>query len=134
MVGSRHCARDIGLISCFCTRRQEAAFSLPFKKAENEKKGRFGGLIRVAERLAREGFLGFRPFLFPVVSSLGSMNPDMTRMLKWMGDRYKHQLEAAPEREDGISNGVDPKTRAYQARVCFAAPSHCSWSPQSGTD
>ena len=59
---------------------KKPAVSLPFKKAENEKKGRFGGLIRVAERLAREGFLGFRPFfLFPVVSSLGSMNTDMTR-------------------------------------------------------
>ena len=46
----------------------------------------------------------------------------MTRMLKWIGDRCKHQLEAAPEREDGISKTVlIGKFRAYLKRaVCFA--------------
>ena len=70
----------------------------PFRKWEQDKKNRFGALIRVAERLAREGFLGSRPFfLFPVVSSLGSMNTDMTKTLKWIADRYKDTLRPAPD-------------------------------------
>ena len=59
--------------------------------------------MRVAERLAREGYLGFSPFfLFPVVSSLGCINSDMTKMLKWIGDRYKHTLPSLPDRMDGV--------------------------------
>ena len=78
------------------------ALSYPFKKAEGDKKGRFGGLMKVAERLAREGYLGFKPFfLFPVVSSRGSMNADMTKTLKWISDRYKDILPS-PERLDGV--------------------------------
>jgi hypothetical protein len=97
--------------------------SLPFKKAENEKRGRFGGLIRVAERLAREGYLGFSPFfLFPVVSSLGCVNTDMTKTLKWIGDRYKDSLQSSPEREDGIpKSDLVGKFRLYLERaLCFA--------------
>src|SRR4051794_29227860 len=57
---------------------KSASLSMPFKRAEGEKKGRFGGLMRVAERLSKEGFLGFSPFfLFPVVSTRGCMNSDM---------------------------------------------------------
>ena len=57
-----------GWITPLCTKRRthivllffhtyadkKPASSLPFKKEENEKKGRFGGLIRVAERLVYE--------------------------------------------------------------------------------
>ena len=97
--------------------------SLPFKRAENEKRGRFRGVIRVAERLAREGYLGFHPFfLFPVVSSLGSVNSYMTKMLKWIGDRYKTRLHSLPEREDGVSkSALLARFRGYLKRaVCFA--------------
>ena len=67
--------------------------------------------------------MGFSPFfLFPVVSFLGSVNPDMTKMLKWIGDRYRDHLRPAPEREDGTSKSVlVGKFRAYlQRALCFA--------------
>ena len=79
--------------------------------------------MRVAERLSREGYLGFSPFfLFPVVSSLGTMNTDMTKTLKWIGDRYKDNLQSSPEREDGVSkNTLIGMFRLYvQRALCFA--------------
>ena len=95
----------------------------PFRKAEAEKKGRFGGLMRVAERLSREGFLGFTPFfLFPVVSSLGSVNTDMLKTLKWISDRYRDHLKSSSDREDGLSKGaLVGQFRLYLHRaLCFA--------------
>ena len=80
---------------------------MPFRKAEGEKGGRFAGLIKVAERLASQRLLGFAPFfLFPVVSSLGCMNADMIKLLKWIGERYKQTLRPAPERLDGVPKGA----------------------------
>jgi len=65
------------------------------------------GLMRVAQRLAREGYLAFTPcFLFPVISSLGSMNSDMTKLVKWIIGRYKGTLKSAPLREDGMPKTV----------------------------
>ena len=100
-----------------------ACLSVPFKKAEGEKKGRFGGLIKVAERLAREGFLGFSPFfLFPVVSTLGCMNVDMTKLLNWIQERYKQSLLSSSERLDGVPKSVlVGKFGVYLERaLCFA--------------
>ena len=102
---------------------KSASLSMPFKRAEGEKKGRFGGLMRVAERLSKEGFLGFSPFfLFPVVSTRGCMNADMIKLLKWISDRYKDTLVPAPDRLDGETRGaLLGKFRSYLKRaVCFA--------------
>ena len=79
----------------------------PFQKAEGEKRNRFGGLIRVAERLTKQRLLGFTPFfLFPVVSSLGCVNADMTKLLKWISERYKQTLLPSAERLDGVPKSV----------------------------
>ena len=101
----------------------DAYLTYPFRKAEGDKKRRFGALTRVAQRLAKEGYLGFSPFfLFPVVSSLGSMNGDMTKMVKWIIDRYKAELKSAPPREDGMSRTeLLGRFRVYVDRaICFA--------------
>ena len=79
--------------------------------------------MRVAERLAKEGFLGFSPFfLFPVVSSRGCINADMTKLLKWISDRYKDTLVPSPDRLDGVTkSALIGKFRLYLDRaICFA--------------
>ena len=50
------------------------------------------------------------------------MNTDMTKMLKWMADRYKDTVHGLPEREDGVSKAVlVGKFRVYlQRMLCFA--------------
>ena len=115
------------------------ALSYPFKKAEGDKRGRFGGLMKVAERLSREGYLGFKPFfLFPVVSSRGSMNADMTKTLKWISDRYMNSILPSPERLDGVPKSVLlGQFRAYLNRaLCFAVlranalALHCQGRPE----
>jgi hypothetical protein len=102
---------------------KDASWTAPFKKAEGEKTRRFSGLMRVAQRLAREGYLAFTPcFLFPVISSLGSMNSDMTKLVKWIIGRYKGTLKSAPLREDGMPKTVLLGRFSLYVRraLCFA--------------
>ena len=58
-------------------------------------------LIDVVKRLTEERKLGFRPtFLCPIVSSLGYVNEDMTKLIKFMINCYKENFSKEP-RLDG---------------------------------
>ena len=97
--------------------------SYPFTRAVDQKKSRYSGVMTVASRLAREGALGFLPsFLFPVVSTLGHVNPDMGRVLDWILKKYTTGLGPVSERSDGMDvPSLKGRFRAYLRRaLCFA--------------
>ena len=63
----------------------EPSKSMPFRRTELAKKRRFGALIAVIKHLEKQRVLDFQPFfLFPVISALGYLNEDATKMRKWM--------------------------------------------------
>ena len=96
--------------------------SFPFAKLAGEKQNRFKGVMEVASRLSGEGVLGFQPiFLFPVVSSLGYTNADMSKLTAWLGSRYLEDQKALPPREDGVSVKIlGGRYKVYLKRaLCF---------------
>ena len=55
---------------------------------------RYTALIQVVNRLMEERKLKFQPeFLFPIVSSLGYVNDDMDKLMKFMENCFKTESE-----------------------------------------
>ena len=66
--------------------------------------------------------LKFQPqFLFPIVSSLGYVNDDMTKLLKFMEDCFKRNQSKA-RRFDGLAAGVLKGRYKVELKntLCFA--------------
>lgn len=92
-------------------------------KAQGAKLRRYTGLNSVVERLVTEKKLNFRPrFLFPVVSSLGYVNADMTELLKFYGAHFKDHMKALPPAQDGVTLAQKKGNYMRQLRntLCFA--------------
>ena len=67
---------------------------------------RYTALIQVVNRLTEERKLKFQPeFLFPIVSSLGYVNDDMNKLMKFMENCFKRNRSKA-RRFDGLDAGV----------------------------
>jgi hypothetical protein len=94
-----------------------------FQKSRGAKVLRYSALIAVVQRLVEERKLNFQPsFLFPIISSLGFVNKDMTQVLKLTVQRFVDQLKSRPPSYDGISAAV-LKGRfkvELKDRICFA--------------
>ena len=96
--------------------------SFPFVKVVAEKLSRFKGVMEVAGRLSGEGVLGFQPsFLFPVVSSLGYANGDMTKLTTWLVSRFLGEQRSLPPQGDGVSlKELGGRYKLYLKRaLCF---------------
>src|SRR5579862_6050791 len=60
----------------------EPTKSMPFRRMEASKQRRFNALISLFKHLEKQRVLDFQPtFLFPVVSALGYLNEDATKMM-----------------------------------------------------
>ena len=60
--------------------------------------------MNVAKKLSAAGLLSSHPvFLFPVISTLGFVNGDVVKMMSFILQRNKSELEKQPKRSDGIS-------------------------------
>jgi hypothetical protein len=94
--------------------------SYPFRRMEDTKKRRFKALIPMAHHLLKQRILDFQPFfLFPIVSALGYLNDDATKMMKWMSTVFNKTVTSF--RDDGIRLGVIKarfKTEVRNA-ICF---------------
>ena len=85
----------------------KAETSPAFQKTIGAKVRRYGALIDVVKRLVEDRKLNFQPtFLFPVLSSLGYMNEDMTQLIKSMVACFKETQFKQPKRLDGVENAV----------------------------
>lgn len=88
--------------------------SFAFEKQVKDKRNRFKGVIEVASRLTKDKVLGFQPvFLFPVFSSMGFFNQDVTRLVSWLEDMFRKVEKKKPAREDGVT----PKQRAGRYKL-----------------
>ena len=77
-----------------------------FQKTYGAKMRRYTALIQVVNRLVEERKLKFQPdFLFPIVSSLGYVNDDMNKLMKFMENCFKRNRSKA-RRFDGLDAGV----------------------------
>ena len=77
-----------------------------FHKTYGGKARKYTALISVVNRLKEERKIKFQPtFLFPIVSSLGYVNEDMTKLLKFMENTFKTNQSKA-RRNDGLAPGV----------------------------
>ena len=77
-----------------------------FLKTYGSKVRRYASLIAVAKRLSEDRKLKCEPnFMFPIVSSLGYVNEDMNRLLKFMQDCFK-QNQSRDRRSDGLAVNV----------------------------
>ena len=95
--------------------------TLPFRRAEQSKRRRYAALIPVVKHLVKLHILDFQPFfLFPVVSALGFLNDDATKMQKWMHTVLNHSLSTV-SRDDGIpSSTVKARYKEeVQNALCF---------------
>src|SRR6478672_2879058 len=71
------------------------------RERERERE-RYTALVEVVNRLMKERKLKFQPeFLFPIVSSLGYVNDDMNKLLKFMENCFKRNL-SQERRFDGL--------------------------------
>jgi hypothetical protein len=98
----------------------EPAKSMPFRRMETGKQRRFGALISLAKHLDKQRVLDFQPFfLFPVVSALGYLNEDSTKMMRWMSTVLNRCV--ASLRDDGIPLGVIKARYKVEVRnaICF---------------
>lgn len=87
---------------------------------ETAKQRRFRALIAIANHLQKQHVLDFQPFfLFPVVSSLGFLNDDAEKMMKWMSTVLNKGI--AKTRDDGIPFGIIKARYKTEVRnaVCF---------------
>jgi len=94
-----------------------------FQKTVGTKVRRYSALMEVVQRLAEERKLNFQPnFLFPVLSSLGYMNEDMTKLCKFIVECFKSTESKKPLRLDGLAAGVIKGRFKVQLRnaICFA--------------
>ena len=98
----------------------EPAKSMPFRRMETGKQRRFEALISLAKHLDKQRVLDFQPFfLFPVVSALGYLNEDSTKMMRWMSTVLNRCV--ASLRDDGIPLGVIKARYKVEVRnaICF---------------
>ncbi len=73
-----------------------------FQKTFGAKIRRYACLIDVVKRLMEERKLDSQPqFLCPIVSSLGYVNQDMTKLMKFMNNCFKENFSKTP-RLDGL--------------------------------
>jgi len=94
-----------------------------FQKTFGAKLRRYSALIAIVQRLAEERKISFQPtFLFPVLSSLGYMNEDMTKLFKFMVACFKDTQSKKPPRLDGLAAGVIKGRFKVELRnsICFA--------------
>ena len=94
-----------------------------FVKTNGTKARRYSALIQVVRRLAEERMLHFQPeFLFPIISSLGYINEDMTQLMKLMVKRFKDYQIEQPKRLDGLVPGILKGRFKVSLRnsICFA--------------
>ena len=69
---------------------------------EQNKQRRYAALIPIVNHLMKLKVLDFQPFfLFPVISTLGYLNEDATKMVKWMNSVLNQTLSSVV-RDDGI--------------------------------
>ena len=83
----------------------------------------YSALMQVVRRLAEERKLSTQPeFLFPVLSSLGYMNEDMTKLLKLIVTFFKDTQNKLPPRLDGVTVKVLKGQFRVELRnlLCFA--------------
>ena len=74
-----------------------------FQKTFGAKHRRYRCLVDIVTRLLDERRLEFRPtFLCPIVSSLGYVNEDMTKLTKFMANCFKENFSKTP-RLDGLA-------------------------------
>ena len=84
---------------------------------------RYSALLQVVRWLAEERMLHFQPeFLFPIISSLGYINEDMTQLMKLMVKRFKDYQTEQPKRLDGLAPGILKGRFKVSLRnsICFA--------------
>ena len=85
---------------------------------------KLGDMLRLCwvKRLSEDRKLKFEPnFMFSIVSSLGYVNEDLNRLLKFMQDCFK-QNQSKERRYDGLDPGVLKgrfKTELKNS-ICFA--------------
>ena len=81
---------------------KEISKSPPFRRMEQSKQRRYAALIPIVKHLLKLRILDFQPFfLFPVISSLGYLNEDAFKMVKWMNTVLNQTLSSVT-RDDGI--------------------------------
>ena len=104
-------------------RENQPGESPAFVKTRQQKSRHYACLVPVLERLSDDRKLGSKPtVLYPVISSLGYMNEDMNRVMKFILDRFKQNLHGQPPRLDGLA----PKflrgrfKAVLKNSVCFA--------------
>ena len=94
-----------------------------FQKTVGAKARRYKAVISVVSRLVEERRLNFQPiFLFPVISALGFMNKDMTRLLECIVERFKDSQKRQAERADGLRKEILRGRFKVELRnsLCFA--------------
>ena len=99
------------------------ADSPAFTKTRGTKVGRYSALIAVVKRLQEERKLSFQPtFMYPVISSLGFMNKDMTELTKSIVQRFKDYQKLQPATDEGVAAKF--LTGRFRVRlrnsICFA--------------
>ena len=97
----------------------EPSKSMPFRR-ETAKQRRFGALISLVKYLEKQRILDFQPsFLFPVISALGYMNEDATKMMKWMSTVMNKCVTNI--RDDGIPLGIIKARYKVEVKnaICF---------------
>ena len=73
-----------------------------FRITLGRKKQKYSALCATAQRLSNERKIDFAPtFLYPIMSSLGFMNPDFVLLNKFIVDVYKDTLKKEGDRLDG---------------------------------
>jgi hypothetical protein len=78
-----------------------------FRRIEQMKERKYRPLLPVAKHLVSLRALDFKPFFqFPVISSLGYLNPASEEMVKWMRTIFNNHLKLDGPRSDGIPLGV----------------------------
>ena len=93
---------------------------MPFRRTETATQRRFGALISLTRHLERQRILDFQPFfLFPVISALGYLNQDATKMVRWM--RTVRNKSVTSLGDDGIQLGVIKQRYKVEVRnaICF---------------
>ena len=93
-----------------------------FIKMKGSKTRRYAALQSIVDRLREDRKLAFQPeFLFPVVSSLGFMNEDMEKLVKFMVQHFKNNQPATP-RFDGLTIGAlqGRYNKELKNSICFA--------------
>ena len=112
--------RPQSLIKMLLEGGEEPSKSIPFRRTEAAKQRRFGALITLTKHLEKQRVLDFQPFfLFPIISALGYLNEDATKMVRWMHTVMNKCVTTL--RDDGIQLGVIKARNKIEVRnaICF---------------